>query len=215
MSIDSSASGSRSSSPRFHVMLRTLAPCRQRLATLEHVRRMIDGDDAAGPARGFDREVAFAAAEIRDVERRQQQPERPRPRRPAATRHELTALVPAPPCCAKLSWRNRRTLLQPGIVGASCPTSRVRTPREATTTTPPDRPPAHRIPGRGDTRRTSRRAARPRGRPRATGRDAARRPDCATPRIAVSSETLSASRDSSRRSRSRVSSPSSRSSPEA
>ena len=43
----------------------------------------------ARPARRLDREIAVAAAEIGDRERRQQQPERARPGRPAPAGHEL------------------------------------------------------------------------------------------------------------------------------
>ena len=55
----------------------------------EHDVRSIHGDDPRGPARRLDREIALAAAEIGDLERRQQQTQRPRPRRPAAAGHEL------------------------------------------------------------------------------------------------------------------------------
>ena len=75
---------------------------------LEHDVRAIDGDDARRPARRFDRQVAFAAAEIGDLERRQQQAERARPRGPAPARHELPRVarvgarvrVESSPCAA-------------------------------------------------------------------------------------------------------------------
>ena len=56
------------------------------LARAEHVRRAIDGGDVPRPVRRLDREIALAAADVGDVERRQQMPERARPRRPAAAR---------------------------------------------------------------------------------------------------------------------------------
>ena len=66
--------------------------------------------DLARPARGLDREIAFAAAEVGDVERRQQQAERARPGRPAAAGHQLAAVAGVGAGVAsKFSRRSRST----------------------------------------------------------------------------------------------------------
>ena len=53
----------------------------------------IDGDDVRRPARRLDRQVALAAAEVGDLDRRQQQSERARPGRPAAAGHQLARVA--------------------------------------------------------------------------------------------------------------------------
>jgi hypothetical protein len=68
----------------------------------------IDGDHALREPARFDRQVAFAAAEIGDLERRQQVPERARPRRPAPARDDLPR-SPSAPWSSKFSFRTRRT----------------------------------------------------------------------------------------------------------
>ena len=86
----SSLIGSFSSSPRFHTTFDDAAPARRaRCARSSTDVRAIDGNDPRRPARRLDRQVPFAAAEIGDRQRRQQQAERARPGRPAAARHEL------------------------------------------------------------------------------------------------------------------------------
>src|SRR5262245_23270483 len=45
------------------------------------------------PTSGFNRQIALAASEIRDLDGRQQQAERARPRRPASAGNKLTTLV--------------------------------------------------------------------------------------------------------------------------
>src|SRR5256885_16173490 len=59
----------------------------------EHGLRVIDRDDRARPARGLERQISFAAAQVGNVECRQQVTERPGPRGPAATGNELTAVA--------------------------------------------------------------------------------------------------------------------------
>ena len=88
-----SSSGSFSSSPRFQVMLSACRRPASALARASTAGDAIDRGDVARPARGFDGEVALAAADVGDVERRQQMPERARPGRPAAARHQLPAVA--------------------------------------------------------------------------------------------------------------------------
>ena len=68
-------------------------PAGQRLGAREHRRRAIDGNHPARPARDFDGQIALAAADVDDIERREQMAERTRPGRPAAARHELPAVA--------------------------------------------------------------------------------------------------------------------------
>ncbi len=86
---DASFIGSFSSSPFFQMTFDT----RRRRASAWRASSTdlgsIDGDDARRPARGFDGQVAFAAAQVGDLHRRQQQAERARPGGPAAARHQL------------------------------------------------------------------------------------------------------------------------------
>ena len=96
-------------SPRFHTMFFTLAPRGQRPRARERRRGPIDGRHPPGPSRGLDGQIAFAAPEVGDVERRQQQAEGARPGGPAPAGHELTALVAVRRAAMKLSLRSRRT----------------------------------------------------------------------------------------------------------
>ena len=83
---ESAASRARRASSRRSTRGAARASARARF---EHVGRAIDGDHPRRPAARLDRQIAFAAAEIGDVERRQQVAERARPRGPAPARHEL------------------------------------------------------------------------------------------------------------------------------
>ena len=151
--------------------------------------------DAPRPARGLDRQIALAAAEIGDVDGRQQQAERARPRRPAPARHELTALV-AGAVLREVLLAAAAALPPAAHRRRASPASRARTRRAARPTAAParcdlglelgDRRYQVNVPARSS-------ATRPASRSRPRCRDT---PDWATPRIAVSSETFSASRDS-------------------
>ena len=54
---------------------------------------MIDRNDRARPPRGLEGQISLAAAQVGDIERRQQVTERAGPRGPAATGNELTAVA--------------------------------------------------------------------------------------------------------------------------
>ncbi len=73
--------------------VRDAAPAGKPSGAVEHDRRSIDGNHPRCPARRFDRQIAFTAPEVGDLERRQQQTERARPRRPAPAGHELTGVA--------------------------------------------------------------------------------------------------------------------------
>ncbi len=81
--------GSFSSSPRFQMTFETRRRRARPRARLQHDLGPVDRDDARRPPRRLHRQVAFAAAEVGDLERRQQQAERARPGRPAPPGHEL------------------------------------------------------------------------------------------------------------------------------
>ena len=85
--------GSLSSSPRFHTTFDTRRRRASPFARSRTAVGPIDGNHPRRPARRFDRQITFPAAEIGDVERRQQLTERPRPGRPAPPRHELPRIA--------------------------------------------------------------------------------------------------------------------------
>ena len=90
--VDAAASsGSSSSSPRFHVMLAARRRCASVAGPGQHGRRAIDADHVPGPARRLDGQIALAAAEVGDPQRRQEQAERARPGRPAPSRLKVSA----------------------------------------------------------------------------------------------------------------------------
>jgi len=65
----------------------------ERFGAVEHAGGAVHGHHAPRPARGFDRQITLAAAEVGDVKRRKQQTERARPGRPAAARHQLPSIT--------------------------------------------------------------------------------------------------------------------------
>ena len=84
----------------------------------QHRRRAIDAHHPARPARRLDREIALAAADVDHVERRQQQAQGPRPRRPAAPGHELTAVAGVGPgVYVEVLAAQPPHFLNPGVVG--------------------------------------------------------------------------------------------------
>ncbi len=200
--------GRRSRLPSFHVMFVELPARGQGAPAVEHLARSIDGDHAPGPARRLERQVPLAAAEVGDVERRQQQSERASPCRPAPAGHELPPVVPRLPVPREALLPHPPHFRQPRIVG---PRFRRRAIELALEPGPATR--RGRWPSRASARRYQAKAparssvTSPASRRRPRCRDT---PDCATPRMAVSSDTFSASRDSTRSRRSRVASPSSR-----
>ena len=188
------------------------APARQLARAFEHRLRPIDRDDARRPAAGLDGQVAVAAAEIGDAQ---------------AAAAGARARGPTPPSCgpARAAARGRRCrraarsspcgaahFLEPRVVRAALRRwpRRCRNGSGAAARAGRSRcsPPA--APGRGGSRcrppsRCS--ATRPASFSMPRWRDT---PDCARPRMPVSSLTFRRSAASSRRIRSRASSPSSR-----
>src|SRR5919106_4308631 len=59
----------------------------------EHGLRVIDRNHRSRPASGLEGEIPLTAAEIRDIERREEMTECAGPRSPAAAGHELTAVA--------------------------------------------------------------------------------------------------------------------------
>ena len=162
----------------------------------------------------FDSEVAVAAPEVRDHQRRKEVPQRARPGGPAPARDDLAALavraviveVLLPHAADFLEPRDRRRVRRasPGrarnAIAAAARPDRSRCGRSAS-------PGARRKKVNPASRRSSTRPASfssPRWR---------ETPDWAIPRIEVSSVTFRRSASSSRRMRSRASSPSSRKRP--
>ena len=104
-----SCSGSFSSSPRFQMTLRHAPAPRQRLGARRARRRTDRRRSPASPSGRLDRQVAFAAAEVGDAQRRQQsararatRPPSSGPARAAARRRvrpavRLEVLLPQPP----------------------------------------------------------------------------------------------------------------------
>src|SRR2546426_6229040 len=79
----------------------------------EHGLRMIDRNDRARPARGLEGQISLAAAQVGDIERRQQMTERAGPRGPAATGNELTAVA----VCVEVLLAEPEHFLEAGLVG--------------------------------------------------------------------------------------------------
>ena len=175
----------------------------QRLGALEHLVRAIDADDRARPARRLEREVALAAADVGDVERRQQVAERARPGRPAAARHQLPRVAVG----LEVLLAEPQHFLQPGLVLAH----RLVVGRggELRVEQRPERAVAV---GCAPRRRAGSRRSRPRALRRPGPASFSRprwreTPDCATPRMPVSSLTLKRSWARTRSRRRRVASP--------
>ena len=183
------------------------APLGQLAGPRQHRRRAIHADHLAGPARRLEGQVAFAAADVGDVERRQQVAERSRPGRPAAAR------APAGGRRGCRGRRGRRSSHDGGGAPPGCGRRRhgprrcrrpARIPCRAASTTGRRR----RRAGPGGSRSRCRRAprlTRPASLSSPRWRDT---PDWASPRMPVSSDTLKRSRLSVRSSRSRAGSPS-------
>ena len=91
-------------------------PVRERLGARQYTGRSIDRGHLLCPPRRFHRQVAFTAAEIRDFERRQQQAERARPRRPASSRHELAAIARVGPHVLEVLSPQPQHFLQPRFI---------------------------------------------------------------------------------------------------
>ena len=94
---------------------RAAAPA-ERAGAGEDRFRSIDADHRRGPARGLDREIPFAAAEVRDAQRRQQQAQRARPGGPAASRHQLPAVAAVDRVPLEVLLAEPQHLLQPGPI---------------------------------------------------------------------------------------------------
>ena len=95
------------------------APLGELARPRQHCRRAVHADHLAGPARRLEGQVAFAAADVGDVERRQQVAEGPRPGGPAAAGHEL-APIPRVGAGMRVEVLAAETadFLDAGIVGA-------------------------------------------------------------------------------------------------
>ena len=83
----------------------------------ERARRLRD-KAAQALTRHLDGEIPFTAPEVRDVALRQEHAEAARPRRPAATGHELTPLVAVQPMPRKTFLPYPPHFFQTRIVGA-------------------------------------------------------------------------------------------------
>ena len=154
------------------------APFGERLGALQHVGRPVDADDAPGPVRGFHGQVSFAAGDVGHLDRRQQQAERARPRRPASARHELPAVGAVD---LEIFLPQANHFLQPRLVaahGRACARPRRIAP-EAPATGPRTRRRAGQ--GRGDRTKSRRRALRRRGRLLSEDADGATRPTARCP----------------------------------
>jgi hypothetical protein len=97
--------------------VRAAPPSRELLRARKDGLRPIHGNHLAREAARFERQVAFAAPEIRHVHGREELPERARPRGPAPPGHDLAALF-ASPVFIEVLLAEPPHLLEPRIVGA-------------------------------------------------------------------------------------------------
>src|SRR5882724_12839067 len=95
-----------------------MSPTGERAGAIEHGLRSVDGDDARRPSSGLNGQVALAAAEIRDLHRRQEEAQCARPRRPAAARHQLAPIARVRAAMRlEILFSEAQHLLQPRFVG--------------------------------------------------------------------------------------------------
>ena len=79
---------------------------------LQHIVGAINTGDSPGPSRRLYREIPITAADVDNIQRRQQFSERPRPCRPTAAREQLPGITVREELFLPVS----QDLLQPGVV---------------------------------------------------------------------------------------------------